>query len=130
MAKTGPKGPSKPMTDKEFEQLVNMIRIQCTRDEICDILNMSEDTLGSRIAERGIEGVSNFAALYKKHQGEGKASLRRAQWKAAQDGNPTMLVWLGKQMLGQRDKQEITGDNGGALQISITRRIIDPGAKE
>ena len=74
--------------------------------------------------------MDNFEALYKKHQGEGKASLRRAQWKAAQDGNPTMLVWLGKQMLGQRDKQEITGDNGGALQISITRRIIDPGAKE
>jgi hypothetical protein len=128
--KTGPKGPMKPMSDKEFEQLVNMIRIQCTAEEISDVLGMSEDTLGRRIAERKIEGVSNFADLYKKHQGEGKASLRRAQWKAAQDGNPTMLVWLGKQMLGQRDKQEITGDNGGALQISITRRIIDPGVKE
>ena len=107
MAKTGPKGPMKPMTDKEFEQLVNMIRIQCTRDEICDILGMSDTTLNRRIKEQGIPGVNNFEALYKKHQGEGKASLRRAQWKAAQDGNPTMLVWLGKQMLGQRDKQDL-----------------------
>ena len=97
----------KPMTDKEFEQLVNMIRIQCTRDEICDILGMSDTTLNRRIKEQGIPGVNNFEALYKKHQGEGKASLRRAQWKAAQDGNPTMLVWLGKQMLGQRDKQDL-----------------------
>lgn len=126
--KTGPKGPTKPMSDKEFEQLVSMIRIQCTRDEICDILNMSETTLNRRIKEQGIEGVDNFEALYKKHQGEGKASLRRAQWKAAQDGNPTMLVWLGKQMLGQKDKQELSGPDGGAIPIEIKRTIVDPKA--
>jgi hypothetical protein len=103
MAKTGPKGPSKPMSDKEFDQLVAMIRIQCTRDEICDVLNMSEDTLNRRLKERG---EHNFAALYKKHSGEGKASLRRMQWKAAEAGNPTMLVWLGKNMLDQKDKVE------------------------
>lgn len=126
--KTGPKGPTKPMSDKEFEQLVNMIRIQCTRDEICDILCMSDTTLNRRIKEQGIPGVDNFEALYKKHQGEGKASLRRAQWKAAQDGNPTMLVWLGKQMLGQKDKQELSGPDGGAIPVKIERTIIDPKA--
>ena len=111
MTKTGPKGPSKPMSDKEFAQLVGMIRIQCTRDEICDILGMSDTTLNRRIKEQGIESVDNFEALYKKHSGEGKASLRRMQWKAADAGNPTMLVWLGKQMLGQKDKQEIEQTN-------------------
>ena len=105
--KTGPKGPSKPMTDKAFRQLVELIKIQCTRDEICEVLGMSDTTLTRRIAERKIEGVTNFEALYKKHQGEGKASLRREQWKAAQGGNPTMLVWLGKQVLGQKDRQEV-----------------------
>jgi hypothetical protein len=105
--KTGPKGPSKPMTDKAFRQLVELIKIQCTRDEICEVLGMSDTTLTRRIAERKIEGVTNFEALYKKHQGEGKASLRRSQWKAAQDGNPTMLVWLGKQVLDQKDRQEV-----------------------
>ncbi len=124
--KTGPKGPMKPMSDKEFDQLVNMIRIQCTAEEICNILNISEDTLGRRIAERNIEGVKNFADLYKKHQDEGKASLRRSQWKAAQDGNPTMLVWLGKQVLGQKDKQELSGPNGGAIPVEIKRTIVDP----
>ena len=127
MAKTGPKGPMKPLTDKEFEQLVNMIRIQCTAEEISDVLGMSEDTLGRRIAERKIEGVSNFADLYKKHQGEGKASLRRAQWKAAQDGNPTMLVWLGKQMLGQRDKKDLdhTSSDGSMTPKEIIIRAAN-----
>jgi hypothetical protein len=38
---------------------------------------------------------------------EGKASLRRLQWQKASQLDSTMLVWLGKQTLGQRDKQEI-----------------------
>lgn len=126
--KTGPKGPMKPMTDRDFGQLVNMIRIQCTAEEICSVLGISEDTLGRRIAEREIDGVRNFADLYKKHQGEGRASLRRAQWKAAQDGNPTMLIWLGKQVLGQKDKHELSGPDGGAIPVKIERTIIDPKA--
>ncbi len=34
-------------------------------------------------------------------------SLRRKQWRAAEEGNTTMLVWLGKQYLGQKDKSEM-----------------------
>lgn len=62
-------------------------------------------------------------------QGEGLASLRRRQFKAANDGNPTMLVWLGKQYLGQADKQEIaqtvevtTTDARSALEHLIDRQ--------
>jgi hypothetical protein len=121
--KTGPKGPSKPMDDRMFEQLISMIRIQCTAEEISGVLGMSVDTLDRRIKEREIEGVTNFADLYKKHSGEGKASLRREQWKLAQAGNPTMLVWLGKQMLGQKDKQEVSGTGEGG-EIGITFKTI------
>ena len=129
MAKTGPKGPSKPMSEKEFDQLVNMIRIQCTAQEICGILGMSEDTLGRRIAERNIEGVKNFADLYKKHSGEGKASLRRMQWKAAEAGNPTMLVWLGKNVLDQRDKVEqdhLSSDGSMTPPKTVILRGVKP----
>ena len=105
--KNGVGRPKIEMSDKDFSILINMIRIQCTAQEICDVLGISEDTLGRRIAERGIEGASNFAELYKKHQSEGKASLRRAQWKLAESGNATMLIWLGKQVLGQSDKSEV-----------------------
>ena len=122
MAKSGPKGPSKPLDEKKFEQLVGMIRIQCTREEICNILGMSEQTLTRRLKERG-EG--NFETLLKKYGDEGKASLRRQQWKAAQGGNSTMLVWLGKQMLGQKDKHEHGGPDGGPIPLAITRQIID-----
>lgn len=42
-------------------------------------------------------------------QGKGRASLRRAQFLAALKGDRTMLIWLGKQLLGQTDKVENTG---------------------
>ena len=33
------------------------------------------------------------------------------QFKAAEDGNVTMLIWLGKQFLGQKDQQHVVGDH-------------------
>lgn len=113
--KTGPKGPSKPMTERELTQLISMIRIHCTRDEICSILGMSDTTLNRRIAEQGIPGVENFEALYQKHSATGKASLRRMQWKSAEDGNVTAQIWLGKQMLGQTDQVK--------QQVELTARV-------
>ena len=126
MAKTGPKGPSKPMSDKEFDQLVSMIRIQCTRDEICGVLDMSDTTLNRRLKERG---ETNFEALYKKHSDEGKASLRRMQWQSAHGGNVTAQIWLGKQVLGQRDKSDLDlqSSDGSMTPVTIiTNTIVKP----
>ena len=36
-----------------------------------------------------------------------KKELENRQWEVAMDGNVQMLIWLGKQELGQSDKQEI-----------------------
>ena len=103
MAKPGPKGPNKPMTDEDWEKLIGMIEIQCTRDEICNIFGMGETTLNKRIKEKGED---NFQALYKKYSDVGKRSLRRMQWKSAQEGSVPMQIFLGKQNLGQADKVE------------------------
>jgi hypothetical protein len=47
---------------------------------------------------------------------KGKASLRRFQWQLAEKGNAVMCIFLGKNMLGQRDKHEETqGENNQPL---------------
>ena len=38
-----------------------------------------------------------------------RGSLRAKQFELAMRGNPTMLVWLGKQELGQTDRQQVSG---------------------
>jgi hypothetical protein len=41
----------------------------------------------------------------------------------AEAGNPALLIWLGKQLLGQRDTvdTQITGADGAPLKIEIVR---------
>ena len=118
MGKGDPEG-GRPRVEIDIDKLRNMVRIQCTAEECAGVFECSVDTLDRRLKE---EGYGGFADFYKRYSDEGKSSLRRAQWKAAQDGNPTMLVWLGKQMLGQRDKQEI--EHSGALNINLVDNFV------
>lgn len=86
--------PRKELNQQTFEELC---KIQCTLEEIADVLRVSEDTV-ERWCKRTYE--LGFADAYKKFSATGKTSLRRYQFDAAKKGNPTMLIWLGKQYPG------------------------------
>ena len=94
------------LTDEQFKTIEGLARIQCTQVEICDIFDVTEKTLN--VALKKHSGVT-FSQLIKKNMSHGKASLRRNQWKAADKGVPSILIWLGKQHLGQKDQVESTG---------------------
>jgi hypothetical protein len=81
--------PKKELNEEVIHELAS---IHCTMKEIASIMKCSVDTLERR-----------YADIIKKGQDEGRSSLRRAQYKSAMGGNATMLVWLGKQLLGQKD---------------------------
>ena len=95
------------LSDDQFKTIEGMARIQCTQDEICDIYGVTDKTLNLALQKHS--GVS-FSDLIKKNMSHGKASLRRSQWKAADKGVPSVLIWLGKQYLGQKDQVEATGN--------------------
>lgn len=82
----------------DYELIKKLALIQCTIEEIANFIECSTKTL---------ERDKEFCRVYKKHMDEGRMSLRRKQWRAAEEGNTTMLVWLGKQYLGQKDKSEM-----------------------
>ena len=96
MGKGDPKGGRPPfeLSAEDYQKIIAMIRIQCTQEEICGVYGVTDKTLNIALKAHGDLG---FSELFKKHQDQGRASLRRSQWKAADAGNPTMLVWLGKQ---------------------------------
>jgi len=100
--------------DKEIFQ--SLCEIQCTKSEICNVLHCDEKTLTRWCKEIYGQG---FSEVYKKESEAGKMSLRRMQWEAAEKGNTTMLVWLGKQYLGQKDKQELSGDSDKPLIVKF-----------
>lgn len=74
------------------EQVKALAGIQCTVKEMCAVLGCSRTTIFEKYKNELREG-----------RRMGKAELRRLQWNAAKDGNTGMLIWLGKQWLGQTD---------------------------
>ena len=94
--------PSKlPLINQEHFE--GMCRIQCTKDEMCAIFQVHEETLTKWCHATYSVG---FSDIYKKLSSTGKMSLRRQQFKSAEAGNVTMQIWLGKQYLEQTDKIE------------------------
>ena len=89
--------PKKKISQKQFESLC---AIQCTKEEICDVLDVTEKTLNNWCKET--YGVG-FSLVFSQKRALGKASLRRNQWKLAEKGNSTMQIWLGKQILKQSE---------------------------
>ena len=101
--------PSIEFTKETWAELNKMAQILCTKNEMADWLGCSEDTLERKIKEKY---DVNFAAWYGKYSVGGKKSLRRVQYeKAVRDGNVPMLIWLGKQILGQSEKVDATNTN-------------------
>lgn len=86
----------------DYELVEKLATSWCTQEEIASILGCHVKTL---------QRDEKFSTIYKRGLDQGKASLRREQWKAAKGGNATMLIWLGKQYLGQRDKPKDEDEN-------------------
>ena len=82
----------------DYETVEKLGNIHCTQEEIAAILDISVRTL---------QRDSEFCRIYKQSTANSKKSLRRLQWNKAEEGNATILIWLGKQMLGQRDNPEV-----------------------
>lgn len=90
-----------PRSPIDIEQLEELATIQCTQAEAAAVLKVSVDTLAKRLKE------PEYAEAWERGRQNGRVSLRRRQWKKDTD---TMLIWLGKQYLGQRDHPELEGD--------------------
>lgn len=105
----------RPRIELDWDQIEKMAQICCTQKEICNILGVSEDTMLRHCQEKF--GIT-FAEYLDQKASTGKMSLRRKQFTTAMAGNVTMLIWLGKQHLGQKDKidQDVT-TQGKPLQI-------------
>lgn len=132
--KKAPKKMGRPILKLDWGMIDRMCAIQCTHEEIASLVGCHIDTLCNRCkAEHGM----TFSEYLQQKKQPGKISLRRMQWKLAESGDKTMQIWLGKQYLGQSDKNsvDIGNKNDKALEVSVqfkkvfedakTRRLLD-----
>ncbi len=93
--------PRKEFNQKLFEELCH---IQCTETEIAAVMDMDTNTLEKNIREIYNR---NFSEVFAEKREGGRSSLRRAQWKKAIESNDTVMqIFLGKNLLNQKDKPE------------------------
>jgi hypothetical protein len=76
--------------------------IGCTTGEIATLVGIGHRTFFDHL--KADEDLKNAV---EEGRDQGRITLRRLQWQQAHAGNPTMLIWLGKQLLGQRDRHEV-----------------------
>jgi len=90
-----------------------LLQADCSGTQIALSMGISNDTLYERTKkEKGMR----FSLYSLKFKQKGDCLLKAKQFESAiVDKNITMQIWLGKQRLGQRDKQEITGKDGKDL---------------
>lgn len=91
--------PLKEINKADFEDACEM---QCTQKEICYAFGVSEKTLNAWCKRTYGKG---FRETFEEKRQPGFKSLRSAQYALALSGNTTMLIWLGRNWLGQTDKQ-------------------------
>lgn len=108
----------RPKIPIDWKVIDGLLRIQCTGEEIAGAIGCSYDTLERRCKD---EHGASFADYSVEKRAGGRASLRRVQWQNAMGGNATMQIWLGKQVLGQVEKREYTGKDGGPLRTEVTQ---------
>ncbi len=124
-----PDKPARPHTGGKKPAAIDLVELeklcalQCTDEDIAAWFGCATKTIQRRKDE------ATFAEVMERGRGKGRVSLRRKQMELALAGDKTMLVWLGKQLLGQRDRfdAQITGAGGGPIEyLSIVLpRITD-----
>jgi len=100
---TKAQGRGRPKAVINWKMVDEYLRSQCDGAHIANILGIHPNTLYLACEEKF---NINFSEYSQQKKGEGKELLRARQFKAAMEGDKTMLVWLGKQYLGQREKTD------------------------
>ena len=86
--------------DIDTEKVEQLAGFGCTNTEIASFFGCSKSLL-----------TKSYSTNLAKGRDKGKIRLRQLQWRAAERGNTTMLIWLGKQVLGQSEKTEHSWEN-------------------
>lgn len=100
----------RPPWEYNLAEVEKLCRLNCTDGEVAAFFGVSTKTI-----QRERKKSPEFAEAMERGRGQGQMSLRRKQMEVALTGNTPMLIWLGKQVLGQRDKNDLVVEGGESL---------------
>jgi hypothetical protein len=77
--------------------LEKLCAMHCSDEEIAGFFSVSVRTIQKRRKQ------PEFGTVMRRGKAKGSISVRRAQMRMVEDGSVPMAIWLGKNVLGQRD---------------------------
>ena len=94
----------------DYDLVAKLALLNPSNDELAWALGISRATLYRRLQDD-----DRLKEILETGRHGRRISLKRAQWKAAMEGNTALLIWLGKNELGQREPErrqaaEVTSD--------------------
>ncbi len=116
---------ARPKIIIDWNKVDKYLQAQCNGTGIAGLLGIAPITL-YRACEETYK--VNFEVYSAQKKGEGKELLRGKQFQTAMEGSIPMQIWLGKQYLEQKDKNDITS-NDQNINPSIVIELIDSSDK-
>ena len=113
-------GPGRPYAVIDLLTVERSASVGCPVDDIAAILGISRRTFYDHM-----ERDPAIAEAIERGRGQGRGSVRRAQFEKAMGGSDTMLIWLGKVMCDQKETSAfvVSGPDGGPAKVE---RVIIP----
>lgn len=110
----------RPKKEINWQALDAVLQFGATLEDAAEIVGVHTDTLARKIKK---EHDCTFTEYRDKKMSKIRYNLRKKQYDVAMAGNVSMLIWLGKNMLGQTDKQEIAQNT--TIQMPISQEDAD-----
>ena len=100
---------ARPKVNIDWKAVNSLLEADCEGTEIAAYIGIDATTLYRRCKE---DNKISFALYLQQKKAKGNSLLKVKQFEAAiKDKDRTMLIWLGKQRLGQKEKSEIETTN-------------------
>lgn len=98
-----PEGKFRPVKPIDWKLVDTLLMSGCTGVEIASHFDMHPITFYQRVEQQYGTSFTNYSSEKKSR---GDSLLRHKQYEIAIKGDKTMLVWLGKNRLGQKENEE------------------------
>lgn len=111
----------RPKIEINLDELERLSALNCTMPELAAYFRVPLRTLEDRYTND-----PDIKASINRGREVGKLSVRRKQMQIMNDMNSaTMAIWLGKQLLGQRDKHDVITEDRGETALNEAFSVIE-----
>lgn len=109
----------RPEIEIDFKKVDELLIAGCSGVEVSAFLGIHHDTLYDRVEAKFGVSFSNYSAS---KRSKGDSMLRAVQFQKAMNKDNMMLIWLGKNRLKQKDKEN---DETDEQMLELKKKFDD-----